>query len=760
MTSDFIDGATFNNDNVPLDGDMPDISMAYPWSADVFANPDHPNGAVWPYRLIFGSETDPEKAKVSDWVLVDDLCGLSKLWAGTYSGKIFFSAQNEAPAAAEDTDEAGGAPIADGYSVWKNGQPVLPFRPVPMEARDGMLKNESGLWRALDWEPMAVFDVVPTKSIFNSEGQSAIERYTLFCIVDGSWVAFFSSKKLVRELYNAHVESAPAVWPYSYWLSRYRYDGIKSRNEIKYIDANDCDYQDIRFSPLPWQKENEKGREEDGEMTAEGVLNGEFYSFAPAFPTPRYFPNIMREFLGNTLGNGFQELYLQSNGEFKHATKEAAFEYIVKRPCKTFTQNYSVDPGLHEEIGRVYAINTLDSVYWYSNENEANVIFSLHLDATDAQWAHWLACFGAVTPTGLILGSAGSFYNDFPEHEPGPGTPNSPALPDDAENTPPSAEDPASPVPDDSGGSGGSGPGPSNDPPTNDDTTSKPVQLPQGYFYTAGKGVTIKREWVSKINGWKFYIHVDDIVDVGSLIGEISLVVSTQNDVLTYNIPKDEYEGVNMYYGVSTSENEIFVTWKSSASRAGPHAVADTLAKKATAKKEVSADYQFSAEFEDSIVYSDDSPSFFGSLFKLTKTRSFDKRGTCKIWDSFEQKWRRVRYVRNFEEYSIEVDEQKIKAFVAASARDPRVSCSTWFIKGRSDDLDGPLLSVESCSGRIKNKPTTLVSAGKMKPEISLRYSFNDEINFNVSGRNTQWTGTEPNPKNGSINGNITLTVS
>lgn len=758
MTSDFIDGTMFNEYNVPLVGDMPDISMAYPWSADVFANPDHPNGAVWPYRLIFGSETDPEKAKVSDWVLVDDLCGLSKLWAGTYSGKIFFTAQNEAPAAAEDTDEAGGTPIADGYSVWRNGQPVLPFRPVPMEARDGMLKNESGLWRALDWEPMAVFDVVPSKS--SLIGKFGIERHTLFCVVDGPWVAFFSSKKQVQELYDAHIKSAPAVWPYSYWLSRNRYDGSKRRDEIKYTYDNDCDYQDVRFSPLPWQDENEKGRAEESEMTAEGVLNGEFYSFAPAYPTPRYFPNIMREFLGNTMGNGFQELYLQSNGEFKHASKEAAFEYIVKRPCKKITQNYSVDPGFLEEIGWSYAPFDSNGLFWYSNENEAFVVFSLHLDATDDRWAHWLACFGAVTPTGFLLGSAGSFYNDFPEREPGPGTPNSPAQPGDPENTPPSAEDPATPVPDDSGGSGGSGPGPSNDPPTTDDTTSKPVQLPQGYFYTAGKGVTLKHEWDAKKNGWKFYVHVEDIKDSGTLTGEVLLTVSTQNDVLTYNIPKDQYEGVNMYYGVGFSENEIYVTWKSSASRTGSHAESDDLTKKATAVKEITAPYNFAATFDDAIVYSDDSLSFFGSLFKLTKTRSFDKRGTCKIWNSFEQKWRRVRYVRNFEEYSIAVDEQKIKDFVAASARDPRVSCSTWFIKGRSDDLDGPLLSVESCSGKIKNKPTTLVSAGKMKPEISLSYSFNEKINFNVSGRNTQWTGTDPNPKNGSINGNIILTVS
>ena len=151
---EFVDVSTITNQEIldALTGEMPDVSMALPWSTDIFpdgthenGNPSQPNGAVWPYRLFFGAENDPNRAKVYKWEIVDNLAGITNLWAGVYNETIYLHAGKDAPpSSADDNSDITGALLGDGEGVWRNGQPVLPFKPVPMGVRDQMLKNEGG----------------------------------------------------------------------------------------------------------------------------------------------------------------------------------------------------------------------------------------------------------------------------------------------------------------------------------------------------------------------------------------------------------------------------------------------------------------------------------------------------------------------------------------------------------------------------------------------------------------------------------------
>ena len=118
----YIDPAELTDATTPLYGDMPDVAMALPWSTDPDNN-DLENTAVWPWRIFLGAEDDPNRAKVYNWEQVDDLAGLTKLWAGMYNGTIYLHAGEEAPAAAEDdSSDVAGAPLGDDMSVWRNGQ--------------------------------------------------------------------------------------------------------------------------------------------------------------------------------------------------------------------------------------------------------------------------------------------------------------------------------------------------------------------------------------------------------------------------------------------------------------------------------------------------------------------------------------------------------------------------------------------------------------------------------------------------------------
>jgi hypothetical protein len=306
--------------------DMPDVSMALPWSTDIFpdvthdnGNPSRPNGAVWPYRLFFGAEDDPNRANVYNWEKVDDLAELTTLWAGVYNGTIYLHAGKEAPpSAVDDNSDITGAILGDGEGVWRNGQPVLPFAPVPMDSRDQMLKNESGKWRRLVWEPIGLFDVAVSKTIWSEEtGTRNIKRYTLWCIVEHPWVAFYTTAAMIDDP-DAFADGVPARWPYSYYQNLLweckgtdKYTTTTPNDggfNVGWYDAYDHFQNGYRLAPLPWQEEG--GGELEGEEDSEpydGVQTGQFYTLPPAYPCPRYLATARDYRIASALTNAYTD---------------------------------------------------------------------------------------------------------------------------------------------------------------------------------------------------------------------------------------------------------------------------------------------------------------------------------------------------------------------------------------------------------------------------------------------------------------------
>lgn len=164
-----------NSGEEGIDYTHPDVAAAFPWSTEeTTENVEKINGSVWPWRLSLGAEDNPNRELVSKWEQVDDLGGLTKLWAGVYNGTIFLHAGEEPPATPSESQETfSGAIIADGdFPAWRAGEPVLPYTVVPMEARLDMLQGEDSqgkkYWRNLAWEPIGLFDVATKKTFILS----------------------------------------------------------------------------------------------------------------------------------------------------------------------------------------------------------------------------------------------------------------------------------------------------------------------------------------------------------------------------------------------------------------------------------------------------------------------------------------------------------------------------------------------------------------------------------------------------------------
>ena len=70
--------------DIPEEGLMPEVCLPQPQSTDDIAFTQR--------QLFFGAEDDPDREKVAEWHLVDELCGLFNLYAGIANRKIFLAA--------------------------------------------------------------------------------------------------------------------------------------------------------------------------------------------------------------------------------------------------------------------------------------------------------------------------------------------------------------------------------------------------------------------------------------------------------------------------------------------------------------------------------------------------------------------------------------------------------------------------------------------------------------------------------------------
>ena len=626
------------------------------------------------------------------------------------------------PQGAADEDDASGVIVTSSATadVWQSGQPVLPYFPVPMEARDGMLKNAAGEWRRLSWEPMALFDIVPTKAIVTADGYYNIKRHTLYAIVEGSWIAFYTTAAHFDSgLYD---DGAPARWPYSYCLGynkglamdestpytpRMKDGGIS----VGWVGSLSDGY---RLAPLPWQLDGSPMESVEAIMAGDGVGPGQHYALAPAFTRPRYLATIadwrIDEAINTLARTGAYEYRLLGDDEAREA--------IVGTIQKTATEAYSIDPAVMEDLGRSFPEGVQEGMVWTDKPSQYHTIFSLHIPATAEQWPHWLACLSALSPTATLMASACRHYNDYNPTAPGPGTPLNPPTPGDG-NTPPSEEDPGGVKPDNPSPNG---PGGVDDPPEDDEETdtdknTDPIELETGYYYEAGSGLQIQRVWNGK--SWTHTVHIDDIAGSGTMEYKALISVSTKNSDGTYYWPQyDIY--VSMYYGVYAGGDKIEVEWKSSRyHESTPH--------NATASVSTTASFTYKAEFSDFILTGEQPPSLAGNVIRATRLGSFTKRGTYKSWDTFRQKWTTVRYVREFVRYRLSVQTGTLRAYCDAQAvnKAPNISgsLSPATVEGKSSNIDGPTVKGETAIAQ-KNQPESTTEAiyGDIKPTLLAEY--------------------------------------
>ena len=773
VSEPFLDVSELNDSNVPYYGDMPDVSMAFPWSANILpadaqtnGNPDQPNGAVWPWRIYLGAEDDPNREKVAMWEQVDDLAELAPgvvLWAGVYNGTVYLHAGKDAPGATDEDTDSTGTPISGAANMperWRNGQPVLPFTPIPQDMRDQMLKNESGQWRRLVWEPVGLFDVAPFKPINTNIGYN-FERYTLWMIVEHPFIAFYTTK--TAYMGETQQDGAPARWPFSYYRSIAR---VNDTEQIYDSDGGDQfstrGYYHrfaLRLAPLPWQEPNNGELEtEDAFTPFDGVQQGQFYTLPPNWPCGRYFATAFDFLTYGDLVKAYRGE--DTHYDYEHISKERAKTAIVETIRDWATHHYSIDPALMEEIGRNFPDGAAEGTIWQTDPPEFQTVFSLHLDETTERWPHWLALMACHAPTALLTASSCAWYNDF---RPAGGWPSGSY---DPSNPPPSEDedDPDDKPPSGTESDGGYIPDRPDDDDEDDEETDSDKdgvqELPVGYYYEAGNGVQIRREWNALTNqanhldrppGWNHVIHVDDIGTSGFANYDILLTVETKNDTKTYDWPENNQYGLSMYYGVSASGSEIKVTWKSSFQGG------DNLAKQTTAIAGTACNFTARIEISDLAVTSETPPDFCGTFLIATKTRSFTKRGTYKAWDKFRQRWKLQRYSRRFDAYRLSVRGEVAKfaeAYAAAHAPERQGSYTPAYVQGQSSDLDGPMVTATDARGAMKlsapvNRPLNMPSATIIADYEPCQAS------FTVTG-SASWNQGK---KSGSISGSFTASL-
>ena len=467
----YINVAELSAEALPWHGDMPDVSMAYPWTYDS-ENKDYQNQLVWPYRLFLGAEDDPNRANVAEWVQVDDLAGLENgvvLWAGSFNNTIYLHAGKTPPTNAEKDDDASGVIVASNSDMperWKNGEPVLPFLPVPQESREEILKNRNGKWRRLIWEPIGLFDVAPVKKIYFYSAARFV-RYTLWMTVEHPYVCFFTTKADIQA--DVYKDGAQARWPFTYYakMARVGQPDTYSSNDndggfaTGYYDR-DSQTHDIfsngyRLAPLPWQIQGNSEVETEEEFEPyDGIQQGQFYTLAPAYPCPRYLATAADASVHGALVKAYQQDPKNPRKYFEIG-KDEAKKAIVETIRKTATQNYSVDPALFEEKGRFLPPQNGENV-WQTDPPPYETIFSLHLDGNLERWPHWIAVMACHAPTALLIASACTWYNDF---RPTEGWSSDSVNPENPDSMPPTADpnDPNDTPPwkEDGGGSEGGG---------------------------------------------------------------------------------------------------------------------------------------------------------------------------------------------------------------------------------------------------------------------------------------------------------------
>lgn len=785
---DFLDASELTPENVPSSGNMPDVSISLPW----ISASGEDNGAVWPWRIFLGAEDDDNRNMVYAWRQVDDLGGITKLWAGVYNGTIYLHAGDEAPAAGEDDDsDFTAAPVAGGEQAeWSTGEPVPPFWPLSIDERDSMLKNDSGQWRRLVWEPVGIFDVATKKTLHekNEDGEAVVnvDRLTLYMIVEYPFIVFYTSRVNLFDDASMQV-GQPARWPFSHYLSEVW--GNSSNDTYEKTEAFDFHpghgfhyqtymigdttyWKQYRLSPLPWQQDG-KGELEAEAQPADGVQSGQLYALPPQWPCGRYYGTMNDALINGTLIDAYQDS--GAHMEYESITKEEARVAIIDSVKTAATEGWSIDPSLMEEMGMGLPDGAATGSAWQTDPPEYEVVFSYHMDETADRWPHWLALMACHAPTAVLTASACAWYNDFrpaggwPDDAPGslpapdPDDPND-VAPGDEEDDEGGSSSSGGVIPDDPNGSD------EDDPETDEDMPDGGGGTPEkhaGYYYRAGDGVTVRADWQPSLEGWRFTVSINAIEIKGSVDYAATLTAVTGNDDQIYDSVYGD--GLSMFYGVSVSESSpstIEVTWKSSGP---PNDGQDNLPKKTTVSEDGTCSVAVDVSFEALQLTSKSSPSPFGNILQATADGTITKRFSRRVWDSVTQRYKLVRIAVTYTVYRLHLNPAMYKWLdayyvtqaptltdfaVDAKTTDPKCSADDNYIQGYSDGLTGPnVAAVNGDASPVEDSPEAVVLYGGFSAVAYLHYEL--KASYSVSG-GSSWDAH--GPMTGAINGRFEAT--
>ena len=287
---------------------------------------------------------------------------------------------------------------------------------------------------------------------------------------------------------------------------------------------------------------------------------------------------------------------------------------------------------------------------------------------------------------------------------------------------------------------------------TDDDEENGNDEMPSGYYYEAGSGVQIKREYIAgdeaTMPGWKHTIHVDDIPTYGSVLYSVDLNVSAKPDSKTYPFAGLNY---NMSYILEANHSRITVYWRSSY---GGGQVSS-----ATSSVSTPSAFVAKIEFDDLIVTSERSPDFGGNVVSATESRTFTKRGTYKVWDKIKQRWAVHRFARKFHVYTLSARTGMMAPFAQryATLKAPARtgSCEPPEITGTSTGMDGPTVTAVSVSASAPQGEVTELM-GEFSATIIADYEACSTIHT-VSG-SSSWLSSN-GAGTGSITGTFTTTL-
>ena len=583
-------------------------------------------GAAATAPLAWGSCEAAEYGSVCGWEVVTDLDGAGgehvpgRLLAAYWQGKIWlkFQTGNDAPAGDADgvvPEVVAGAGFVGRAGVGglvhdAPGRAVLPQVYIcPMEGREAFLKTADGRWRGdVWWEVLANYTYHPEKGDWVDDPAGSggycwknVYRVTIWVAACGNVLCFYATRSwLATEDLQAFAPSA-ARMRWSAWGVPYEAAGEDVRERYEQEGGPFAPYW---CALLPWETEKtEPAMEAEGTVILEAVGMRGTENFlgrvgtVPGFDAPAAMAAPVsvcgRFHYGGWHNRGMYGLGSMALGWTVAPTVQEATGYetwgaavrgFLVDEAATIdhaetAQDYRFDPGCIEGKGVAFGY----SLGWYTpGEQDWPAVAPPYelVAAAELQSPYgklWLAIAGTTADGVLLTASCfaeppGGGGGDNPEPEPWPGpgpgpgpnpgpTPNpDPVAPEPSPGPAPGPWTPPNPDPDD----------PDPDDPEEPDG---PTVLEDGYFYTAGAGVSIRatqvnlKDSANRVVGIQFGFDID-VTDTGLFWNE-TVRYNAEVQLSTGNGGNYTYHETDctMYYGFSASSYDglrATLNWKSS----------------------------------------------------------------------------------------------------------------------------------------------------------------------------------------------------